>query len=179
MTDSFAPSPSAITLIPLDQIDSAMIETVLDRAFGPDRFARTAYKLRAGTDWLPALSFAVLDEAGLLAGTIQAWPLALTDPDGKRHPMLMVGPVAVVPERQGEGLGTALMAAMMQALEPAAPLPQVMIGDPEYYERFGFFAAPAAGWRIETGGYEQRRLLVRAANPGVLPEKGTLGPWIG
>jgi len=175
MTDS----PTAITLIPLDQIDSAMIEAVLDRAFGPDRFARTAYKLRAGTDWLPALSFAALDEAGLLAGTIQAWPLALTDPDGRRHPILMVGPVAVLPERQSEGLGTALMLALASALEPAAPLPQVMIGDPEYYERFGFFAAPAAGWRIAEGGYEQRRLLVRAPNTAVLPEKGTLGPWIG
>ncbi len=174
MTDS-----STITLIPLDQIDTAMIEAVLDRAFGPDRFARTAYKLRAGTEWLPALSFAALDGDGLLAGTIQCWPLALTDPDGRRHPLLMVGPVAVVPERQGEGLGTALMAAMSEAIDPAAPLPQLMIGDPEYYERFGFFAAPAAGWRIEQGGYEQRRLLVRTANRHVLPEKGTLGPWIG
>ena len=174
MTDS-----STLTLIPLDQVDSAMIEAVLDRAFGPDRFARTAYKLRAGTDWLPALSFAVLDETGLLAGTIQAWPLALNDPDGRRHPVLMVGPVAVVPERQSEGLGTALMLAFASALGPEAPLPQVMIGDPEYYERFGFSAGPAAGWRISEGEYEQRRLLVRCANAAVLPEIGTLGPWIG
>lgn len=167
-----------LTLIPLAEVDSAMIEAVLDRAFGPDRFARTAYRLRAGTEWLPVLSFAALDEEGLLAGTIQCWPLALTDSAGRRHPMLMVGPVAVVPERQGEGIGTALMLAMLEAMAPSAPLPQVMIGDPEYYERFGFFASPAAGWRIEQGGYEQRRLLVRAANPAILPEKGTLGPWI-
>lgn len=174
MTDS-----STLTLIPLAEVDPAMIEAVLDRAFGPDRFARTAYGLRAGTQWLPALSFAVLDEASLLAGTIQVWPLALTDENGRRHPLLMVGPVAVVPERQGEGLGSALMLAMNAAMDPAAPLPQVMIGDPEYYERFGFFAAPAAGWRITSGAYEQRRLLVRAPNPAILPEKGTLGPWIG
>jgi predicted N-acetyltransferase YhbS len=173
MTDS-----STLTLIPLAEVEPALIEAVLDRAFGPDRFGRTAYRLREGTDWLPALSFAVLDEASLLAGTIQCWPLALTDADGRRHPMLMIGPVAVVPERQGEGLGTALMLAMNAAMDPAAPLPQVMIGDPEYYERFGFFAAPAAGWTIPGGGYEQRRLLVRAPNPGVLPQKGTLGPWI-
>jgi len=179
MNDSPALTMIPPTLVPLDQIDSAMIEAVLDRAFGPGRFARTAYRLRAGTDWLPGLSFAVLDEQSLLAGTIQVWPLALTDPDGRRHPLLMVGPVAVLPERQGQGFGSALMLAMNAALAPAAPLPQVMIGDPEYYERFGFFSAPAAGWRIPEGEYEQRRLLLRSANPAVLPEKGTLGPWIG
>ena len=67
---------------------------------------------------------------------------------------------------------------MLGAIDPAAPLPQVMIGDPEFYERFGFFAAPAQGWTLP-GPYEQRRLLVRAANPAILPAQGTLGPWIG
>ncbi len=171
------------TLIPLEAVDPAMIEEILDRAFGSDRHGRTAYKVREGTEWLPALSFAVLDEDDLLVGTIQVWPVALTDPDNRRHPMLMVGPVAVVPERQGEGFGHALMAAMAGALEPAGQdcgpaLPQVLIGDPEYYQRFGFFAAPTQRWSLP-GEFERHRLLVRAVNPGVLPDEGTLGPWIG
>ena len=72
------------TLIPLDQVDPALVEHVLDRAFGPDRHSRTAYAIREGTDWLPALSFAALDEDDTLVGTIQAWPVALTDPRGPR-----------------------------------------------------------------------------------------------
>ena len=64
------------TLIPLADIDPALIEEVLDSAFGPDRFARTAYKVREGTDWLPGLSFAALDEGEHIAGTIQCWPVA-------------------------------------------------------------------------------------------------------
>jgi predicted N-acetyltransferase YhbS len=168
----------AVTLIPLAEVDPAMIEELLDRAFGTDRHLRTAYRLREGTQWLPALSFAAVDAERLLVGTIQTWPVALTDPAGRRHPMLMVGPVAVLPERQGEGFGTMLMAAMASAIDPQAALPQVMIGDPEYYERFGFFAAPTQQWNLP-GPFERRRLLVRAANPGVLPEEGTLGPWIG
>jgi len=166
------------TLIPLAQADPAMVEQLLDRAFGTERHARTAYKVREGVEWLPALSFAALDAADLLVGTIQVWPVALTDADTRRHPLLMVGPVAVVPERQSEGFGHALMAAMTGALDPQAALPQVMIGDPEYYERFGFFAAPTPGWSLP-GPFEQHRLLVRAPNPGVLPGEGTLGPWIG
>ncbi|WP_271077424.1 GNAT family N-acetyltransferase [Aurantiacibacter sp. MUD61] len=165
-------------LIPLEAVPADMIEQLLDRAFGPDRHGRTAYKVREGIDWLPALSFAALDDKEMLVGTIQVWPVALTDPQGRRHPMLMVGPVAVVPERQNEGFGIALIAAMTQAMDEGANLPQVMIGDPDYYGRFGFTAAPTKDWSVP-GPYEQHRLLVRATNPAILPDKGTLGPWIG
>jgi len=165
-------------LIPLDQVDPALIEQVLDRAFGPDRFGRTAYKVREGVDWLPALSFAALDEDDLLVGTIQTWPVALTDPAGRSHPMLMVGPVAVVPERQGEGFGQALMLAMLAALDPQAPLPQVLIGDADYYGRFfGFDAKATGGWSLP-GPWDPARLLARCANPAVLPREGMLGPWL-
>ena len=165
------------TLIPLDDIDPALVEHVLDRAFGADRFARTAYKVREGVDWLPALSFAALDRDDHLVGTIQSWPVALTDPAGKRHPLIMVGPVAVLPEAQGDGYGKALMLASLGALNSEAPLPQVMIGDPEYYERFfGFSAVRTGGWRLP-GPWEPRRLLARAEDPETLPREGLLGPW--
>jgi predicted N-acetyltransferase YhbS len=166
-------------LIPLDDIDPALIEHLLDRAFGPDRHARTAYKVREGADWLPALSFAALDAQDRLVGTIQCWPVALTPTEGRRRPLIMVGPVAVLPEAQGGGYGKALMLASLGALSPEAPLPQVMIGDPEYYERFfGFSAQATAGWRLP-GPWDPRRLLARADDPGTLPREGTLGPWLG
>lgn len=168
---------SGPNLIPLDAVDPALVEELLDRAFEPGRHARTAYRIREGMDWLPALSFAALDAGGMLVGTIQCWPVALTDPSGRAHPMIMVGPVAVLPDQQGEGYGKALMAAALAALSPQAPLPQVMIGDPEYYERFfGFSNAPTGGWSVP-GPYEKHRLLVRADNPAILPTEGTLGPW--
>lgn len=154
-----------------------MIEALLDRAFGPDRHARTAYRIREGTQWLETLSFAAMDEEDLLTGTIQVWPIALTDPQGRPYPLLMVGPVAVVPERQHEGFGKALMLAALEALGPNPALPQVLIGDPEYYERFfGFTAAHTALWHCP-GPNDPTRLLVRAANPTVLPLEGMLGPW--
>lgn len=155
-----------------------MIEQLLDRPFGPDRHARTAYRVRAGMEWLPALSFAALDGADMLVGTIQAWPVALTDPEGRQHPLVMVGPVAVVPERQSEGFGKVLMLALLSALGDDG-LPQVMVGDPEYYGRFfDFSAAPTGGWRLP-GPWDPERLLVRAANPAILPREGMLGPWVG
>jgi len=168
-----------LTLIPLDNVDPALVEALLDRAFEPERHKRTAYKVREGTDWLPGLSFAAIDASEHLVGTIQCWPVALTDPDGRRHPLIMVGPVAVEPSQQGAGYGKALMTASLAALSPQAPLPQVMIGDPEYYGRFwGFTNAHTADWDLP-GPFERHRLLARCDNPAVLPAKGMLGPWRG
>jgi predicted N-acetyltransferase YhbS len=165
------------SIIPLADVDPALIEGLLDRAFEPERHTRTAYKVREGMDWLPALSFAALDEDDMLAGTIQCWPVALTDPAGRMHPVIMVGPVAVLPDQQSRGFGKALMTASLAALSPEAPLPQVMIGDPEYYGRFwGFTNEHTGGWTLP-GAWDPRRLLVRCDNPAVLPREGTLGPW--
>lgn len=165
-------------IIPLAQVDPALIEELLDRAFEPERHNRTAYKVREGLDWLPGLSFAALDEDDMLAGTIQCWPVALTDTAGRAHPLIMVGPVAVLPEQQGRGFGKALTTASLAALDPRAALPQVMIGDPEYYGRFwGFSNEHTGGWQLP-GPWDPRRLLARCDNPATLPEKGMLGPWV-
>lgn len=169
---------SEATIIPLDNVDPALVEDLLDRAFEPDRHKRTAYKLREGTDWLPALSFAALDESEMLVGTIQCWPVALNAPDARPYPIIMVGPVAVLPDRQGSGYGKALVTASLAGIDSRAPLPQVMIGDAEYYGRFwGFSNEHTVGWRLP-GPFEQHRLLVRCDNPAVLPEAGMLGPWL-
>jgi predicted N-acetyltransferase YhbS len=167
------------TLIPLDNVDPALVDALLDTAFEPERRTRTAYKVREGTQWLPALSFAAIDEDDMLVGTIQCWPVALTDPQGRDHPMIMVGPVAVMPDQQGAGYGKALVTASLAALDPRAALPQVMIGDPEYYGRFwGFSNEHTGGWTLP-GPWEPRRLLARCDNPAVLPREGKLGPWRG
>jgi predicted N-acetyltransferase YhbS len=163
------------TVIPLDQVDPDLVDRLLDEVFGAGRRQRTAYLIRSGTEWLPALSFAALDEDQYMVATIQAWPVALTDGDGRAYPLIMVGPVAVDPRRQNEGFGRALMAAQAAALDPSAPLPQVLIGDAPYYQRFGFTEAPR-GWRCP-GPWDPERLLVRGASASFLPASGMLGPW--
>lgn len=164
------------TLVPLSAVDPQMIEDLLDAAFGEERHARTAYRIRTGTEWLPALSFAALDEDEYLCGSIQVWPVALTDRESRAHPLLMVGPVAVMPGLQGAGYGKAMMAASLGAAETVGALPQVLIGDEDYYGRWGFSADRTGGWRCP-GPWDPARLLVRAANPAVLPAEGMLGPW--
>ena len=157
-------------------IEPQAVEDLLDAAFGADRFGRTAYRIREGMGAIPALSFA-LREGGVLAGSIQCWPVMHRAPGGAATPLVMVGPVAVRPDLQRGGHGRALMAYMLAAAETEADGALMMIGDPEYYGRFFGFAADATGAWDLPGPFERRRLLARAVNGHALPiSAGMIGP---
>ncbi len=163
-----------ITLVRLDSVDPTMVESLLDRAFGTERFRRTAYTIRGAGEPIAALSFAAIED-GVLVGTIQCWPIALIR-DGTGTPLVMLGPVAVEPTHQGDGIGRQLMT---QALDAAAAHglddALMLIGDPDYYGRFfGFTADRTAHWSAP-GPVERHRLLARGDavpnTPGMLGER--------
>lgn len=167
-------------LLPLSSQTETAIEAVLDAAFGADRHGRTAYAIRRGTSWLPRFSYAALRDDGRLAGLLQSWPVALGGSGGKTvTPLIMVGPVAVLPEWQGEGYGRMLMDRLITDADKHADCPLMMIGDPEYYGRFWGFSAEATGGWSAPGPVDPRRLLMRGvAGAPALPSTsaGMLGP---
>ncbi len=164
-----------ITLVPIRTVAPAAIEELLDDAFGADRHSRTAYKLRAGVYAIDAYSLAALDD-GVLVGSIQCWPVQLSEADGTAWPLILVGPIAVRPDRQRDGIGRMLTDAALARADAAQSEPLVLIGDPEYYERFfGFCATRTGGWALP-GPVERRRLLARIRAGQVLPDEGMLGP---
>jgi predicted N-acetyltransferase YhbS len=154
-------------LVPLHIVTKDGVEKLLDRSFGLDRHNRTAYRLRIGSTEIPSLSFALINEGSLLA-SIQCWPVAIS---GTK--LVLVGPVAVDPDHHNKGHGRHLMRSMLEAGEKIGNPAMVMIGDPEYYARFGFSAEACAGWRVP-GPWEARRLLVRNIAGHILPEQGML-----
>ena len=81
-------------------------EALLDTAFGPSRFGLSAYRLRANVDPVKELSILVRDEFGSIAGLIRFWPIRVGDSGA---PALLLGPIAVHPTNQGEGLGSLLI----------------------------------------------------------------------
>lgn len=165
-----------VELLPLANIAADSVEALLDAAFGADRHGRTAYRLRAGMDAIPALSFAARDGGALIA-TIQCWPVAHRAADGAVTPLVMVGPVAVVPAQQRGGYGRLLMTHMLKAAEGGADGALMMIGDPEYYSRFFGFNADATGaWKLP-GSFDAHRLLARPIGAYSVPAAGgTIGP---
>ena len=53
-----------------------------------------------------------------------------------------LGPISVRPDRQGKGIGSALIWAALQQLRQQGAAGCVVLGDPAYYGRFGFKAHP-------------------------------------
>jgi predicted N-acetyltransferase YhbS len=167
-----------MTIRPLGQQDEQAIEALLDAAFGTDRHTRTAYAIRNGMRWLPDLSHALLNDDGVMIGLLQSWPVALDDGETAPAHLVMVGPVAVHPDHQGEGYGRMLMDHMVPLARASGSPPLVMIGDPEYYERFwGFSADATGGWSVP-GPVDPKRLLTLALNGEQLPTQGMLGPRV-
>ena len=73
------------------------------------------------------------DEAGILTGAIRFWPVRVAG-----LPVLLLGPVAVHPTHQGEGLGAALIRDGLASARAAGWERVMLVGDAPYYGRFGF-----------------------------------------
>ncbi len=168
-----------IDIQPLAAAGHDAVEAVLDAAFGKDRHGRTAYRLRTGTQAIHELSFAAFD-GDTLVGTLQSWPVALTNetPGTDPQPLIMVGPVAVLPERQRSGIGRILMEQLVRTADANGEDALMLIGDPEYYDRlFGFNAVHTGGWDVP-GPVERHRLLARLTSQRLHGLKGMLGPKV-
>ena len=81
----------------------------------------------------------VAEVDGHLAGHMAASPVSISD--GSRG-WFGLGPISVLPEWQGQGIGAALMRAALEALRQQGAQGCVLLGEPAYYGRFGFRAEP-------------------------------------
>ena len=115
--------------------DSAEVEFLYDLAFAPGRAALSSYRLRDGVEPVPGLSLVARDEYEMLAGAIRYWPVRVGE---ARHPALLLGPVAVHPTRQGEGLGALLITESLHRALGLGWTRVILVGDEPYYRRFGF-----------------------------------------
>ena len=146
--------------------DAWEVEDLFDRCFAPGREALSSYRLRDGVDPVSALCFVWRDEAGVLGGAIRVWPVRVGEAAA-----LLLGPVAVHPTRQGEGLG-ALMVERVCADAARLGWPRIMlVGDAPYYGRFGFTRLDGVEMPPPTN---PDRVLGRALVPGAWD--GVQGP---
>jgi putative acetyltransferase len=92
-------------------------------------------------DAIPEFSFTALTGGGVVGHVTASRATVATDP------VVAVGPIGVLPDHQGAGVGSALMAALLGAAD-AADVPLVaLLGAPQYYSRFGFRPARELGVR--------------------------------
>jgi len=120
--------------------DAAAREALLDAAYGPVRFTKPSARLRGSRAPARGLSFVAV-EGGHLIGTVRLWDVAA----GPDLPALLLGPLVVDTAVRNRGVGAALMRRALDEAKRRGHRAVLLVGDPAYYGRFGFSAAPTGG----------------------------------
>ncbi len=161
---------------PQNPTDAPAIEALLDLAFGHGRHARPSYRLREGIAPIETLGL-VAREDGALVGTLRFWPVSVGDRDDA--PALLLGPLAIHPDRRGQGIARGLVGRGLERAAKAGYRVVVTVGEPGLFARFGFAQARAAGLSMPVP-VDEARFLAAELVPGALAQTtGVLGRWRG
>lgn len=117
--------------------DLPAIERLHERAFGPGRYALTAYRVREGV--LPIVPLCHVAELnGRLVAAVRLTPVEIGGEPGAA----LLGPLAVEPGYAGKGHGRGLIEASLAVARNEGIKLVVLVGDTSYYGRFGFAPVP-------------------------------------
>lgn len=142
------------TILPDNAGYHLAIEALEAQAFGPGRFARTAFRLRENVEHEPELSFVAL-HSNQVVGSVKQTKILIGN-----QTALLLGPLVVHPDLKGCGIGGALMQASIQAAQQLGFAATILVGDYPYYVRFGFEKVPAFVLKMP-GPVDSDRLLIR------------------
>ena len=134
------------------------VEELLDVCFAPGREALSSYRLRDDRAPIAELCLVVRDSEGTLAAAIRYWAVTVGI-----HTALLLGPIAVHPTRQGEGLGALVIADSLEKARGLRWERVLLVGDLPYYGRFGFRRLEGVDMPPPTN---PKRILGLALTPG-------------
>ena len=141
--------------------DAAEVMALVESAFGPGRYAKSAERLREGNHFLPELSMTAR-EGGRLVGSVRLWPVRIGERDA-----LLLGPIAVEAAARKRGLGATLVERACAAAAGAGHSVVVLVGDLGFFQRLGFEALAPGRVRLP-GPADPLRILLKAMKPGAL-----------
>ena len=125
--------------------EAAHVRALVEDAFGDPVVGKLVDRLRASRDWIDGLSF-VAAQGSRLVGHI-LFTRSLLDAPPRLVDVLVLSPVSVATDVQGQGVGSALIRyGLDQAALRSEPL-VFLEGSPTYYRRFGFAPAGELGFR--------------------------------
>jgi len=149
----------SITILPETPEDTAAIDRLNARTFGPGRFAKSAYRIREEVDHIPELSFTAR-VGTLLVGSVRLSPVVIGT-----TPALLLGPLTVEPPFRVRGIGQKLIERALAEAKGRGHRLVVLVGDEPYYGKAGFKRIPK-GLVALPGPVDPARLLIAELAPG-------------
>ena len=153
------------------QPDSAAIRDLVSAAFrSADHSSGTEAAIVEALQNAGALTLSLVAEmADGIAGHIAFSPVTI---DGAAGVWYGLGPVSVRPDRQRQGIGTALIDSGLDRLRKAGARGCVVLGNPGYYRRFGFVSDPALRLEGVPPEYFMRLILAGPTPSGLVAYHG-------
>jgi putative acetyltransferase len=145
LSDAVAMASWAIRLE--QPLDIDQIHELHRAAFPGPHEAELVDAIRSSSSFVPELSLVAVTEDGSVLGHVLLSLIDLQpdEPDATRLPVLALAPIAVLPQHQGRGIGTALLREAL-AMADARDEPMVaVLGAPSLYGQFGFEPAAEHG----------------------------------
>jgi predicted N-acetyltransferase YhbS len=144
--------------------DIPAIDALHEDAFGPGRFARTAYRIREASTQPPLIALTAWHN-GELAGAIHFTAIKI----GERRGAILLGPLAIAPAYKNKGCGLKLMKDGLGEAASQGFRLAILVGDLPYYQRVGFGIAPP-GRIVLPGPVDPARLLAAELAPGAMSD---------
>ena len=139
------------------------IEGVLDRAFGPGRFAKTSERVRERGAVLEGGLSRVAVEEDAVVGVCRIWRISVGE-----GAAFFLGPLAVDPGAQHQGLGLTLTREVINACRAARSAGAViLVGAEPFFRPIGFSLVPAGRVKLP-GPVDAKRFLWLELRPGGL-----------
>jgi predicted N-acetyltransferase YhbS len=142
--------------------DAPILSRLSAQAFGPGRFARSAYRVREGVPPVAGLCLTLMID-GQVTGGVRFTALRI----GEEAKALLLGPLVVDPSYAGNGFGAALMREGIARAKEAGFRLVILVGDEPYYARFGFVHVKLGQIRLP-GPVDPNRVLALELAPGAL-----------
>ncbi len=136
--------------------DRADIKKVNEEAFGRAVEADLVDAIRASDGFLPELSLVAIAAEGVVGHVL----LSYVEIEPGQHPVLQLGPLAVLPSHQRRGIGSALMDEAVRVADARGEPLILLEGNPRFYERFGFGRSDESGIEAPVG-VDQQYFMVR------------------
>lgn len=144
--------------------DVSPVRAINEEAFGRPGEADVADRLRQSC---PTVISLVAEEDDQLVGHILFTPAVVESP-GRRVEGMALAPVAVLPDRQRRGIGSALVRRGLDIVRQQGHPFVIVLGHPEYYPRFGFELASKHNLSCQWGGIPDEAFMVLILDEGAM-----------